>query len=177
MMGKTHVISGVALGCFVFSNIDILNVNIRDEKTFIIATTGLVMGSLLPDIDHPKSIISSKLKIVSIFTSRLFKHREYTHSIVGISTMTLLIGIILDLLGVNRWFNFVFLKSLFIGIATHILMDMLTFSGVSLFYPFTKKRVKLLGNYYLPGSIGGGISEMIISVISSFVIYRYLILS
>lgn len=176
MRGKTHIVGGVALGYLAFNYISILNVNISESNNLILATGGLVLGSLLPDIDHPRSTISLKIKPVGFILSKLFKHREYTHSIVGSLSMTFLIGIIINLLGVSNDINYLLIKSLFIGISSHIFLDMLTYSGVSLFYPFTKKRIRLLGNLSIPRTIEWGIWEVIIFFVSLGVIYKFVML-
>lgn len=175
MRGRTHIVGGVAIGLLAFNYIEMLNVNISESNSLILATGGLVLGALLPDIDHPRSMISLKIKPIGFILSKLFKHREYTHSIVGSLSMTFLIGILINLLGINNDINYLFLKALFIGIASHILLDMLTFHGVALLYPFTKKRIRLLGNLYLPRTLEWGIWEIIISLVSAGVIYKFVV--
>ncbi|MCK9470720.1 MAG: metal-dependent hydrolase [Bacilli bacterium] len=173
MKGRTHMVSGVALGYLAFNSMEILNVNLNDSKTLLLVTGGLVLGSLLPDIDHPRSMISLRVKPIGFIVSKLFKHREYTHSIIGSLSMTFLIGILLNLLNIETNINFIFLKALFSGIASHIILDMLTFHGVALLYPFTKKRIRLLGNLYIPRTLEWGLWEIIISLVSVGVIYNF----
>ena len=173
MKGRTHIAGGLALGYLAFNYIDNLNVNLNDSKTLIIASSGLILGALLPDIDHPRSMLSLKIKPIGFIASKLFKHREYTHSIVGSISMTLLMGLLIKYLGLDNGMNYLILKSLFIGIVSHVLLDMLTFYGVALFYPFTKKRIRLLGDCYIPKTVEWGIWEVIIFLVSSGVIYRF----
>lgn len=80
MLYKTHIAGGLALGYIAFSKVPMFNVDMTQSKTLIIITSGLVVGSLFPDIDHKNSYLSRKIKPLSFITSKLFKHREFTHS-------------------------------------------------------------------------------------------------
>ena len=44
-----------------------------------------VAGPLSPDIDHPKSWVGRRMKLISIPISKLFGHRGITHSIVAVA--------------------------------------------------------------------------------------------
>lgn len=92
----------------------------------------VVVGSLLPDIDHPGSKLGRRVPIIS-HIMYLFGHRGITHS--------LLFVLILALLG--EFVSPVF-YGLAIGSAVHIAGDMLTPSGVPFFWPH-KRRYSLLG--------------------------------
>lgn len=96
MLYKTHIAGGLALGYILFNKVPMLNVDITESKTLIIITSGLVLGSLFPDIDHKNSYLSRKLKPVSFITSKVFKHREFTHSIVGTISISYLMYFILS---------------------------------------------------------------------------------
>lgn len=174
MMGRTHIVGGVALGYLTLNNIDKFNVNLNDKNTLIIVTAGLIIGSLLPDIDHPRSTISLKIRPIGFIVSKLFRHREYTHSIVGAITMSLLSYMLLSYFNLTRDIAYVFIISLTIGIISHILLDMLNKTGVALFYPFTRKRVRLLGRYYIPIGMGWSRFEIVIFLLFSGLIYRFI---
>lgn len=141
MLYKTHIAGGLALGYITFNNFNILNVDVRESNTLIVITAGLILGSLFPDIDHKKSYLSQKVKPISFITSKIFRHREFTHSIVGTVIVSYLLYTILSKVNIEPIYTNMFLKSFVIGIASHIFLDMLTVSGVVLFYPFYKKRV------------------------------------
>lgn len=92
---------------------------------------GGILGSLLPDIDHPKSTISLKLK------SYLFiRHRGFTHSLTALLLLILLAPWGEKILHYNLY------QGIIIGIISHIFLDSLTPSGVQLFFP-CKKRFSL----------------------------------
>ena len=138
---KTHIAGGLAFGYVLFSKIPTLNVDIRESKSLIIITSGLILGSLFPDIDHRNSYLSRKIKPISFITSKLFKHREFTHSIAGTILVSYLIYIILGRTNIEIMYSSMFNKAFTIGIISHIILDMMTVSGVILFYPIYKKRV------------------------------------
>ena len=138
---KTHIAGGLALGYILFNKIPMLNVDIRESKSLIIITSGLILGSLFPDIDHRNSYLSRKIKPISFITSKLFKHREFTHSIVGTITVSYLLYLILDRTNIETMYSSMFNEAFTIGIISHIILDMMTVSGVVLFYPIYKKRI------------------------------------
>lgn len=156
--GKTHIAGGIALGYLAFNNIDILNVNLCDEKTFLLATAGLTLGALLPDIDHPRSTITNKVKPIGYTFSIVFKHRGFTHSLLGSIIMTFLLAILFAALNINKAAMPILLKSIYIGIISHILLDMLTPTGVCILYPSNKR-------YSIGGFRIGGFGELILGFI------------
>src|SRR3954470_24677763 len=44
-----------------------------------------VLGSLLPDIDHPKSWVGKRVWPVSLVCAKLFGHRGMTHSLIAVA--------------------------------------------------------------------------------------------
>lgn len=75
-----------------------------------------LLGSVLPDIDHKDSLLGKAIP----FAPKIFSHRGFTHSLAFTAACWLLS------------------PYLACGVALHILMDMLTVSGVRLFHPFGK---------------------------------------
>ena len=95
---------------------------------------GVILGSLLPDIDHPKSYLGRQLPFISVPIFKLFGHRGFTHSLLSLS--------ILGVATAKYWaVNPLLWGGLLLGYFSHILADMCTPSGVPLFYPH-KKRYK-----------------------------------
>lgn len=143
MLYKTHIAGGLALGYIGFSKIGMLNVDITESKSLVIITTGLILGSLFPDIDHKNSYLSRKIKPLSFITSKIFRHREFTHSIVGTISVSYLLYLILAKTSMGPIYSTMFNSAFTIGVISHILLDMMTVSGVVLFYPIYKRRVRL----------------------------------
>lgn len=142
---KTHIVGGLALGLVAFNNIDILGVDINVSTNLAIASGGLIFGALFPDIDKHNSYLSKRIKPISMITSKVLKHREFTHSIVGTIILSLIMNIILNRLNLNIETINILSLSFTIGIISHILLDMFTVAGVVLFYPIYKKKVRFGG--------------------------------
>ena len=90
-----------------------------------------LFGSLIPDIDSPKSLIGWIFRPLSNFFELVFGHRGIFHS--------LFFAILLS--GVIWMFSHRFALAFFIGYSSHLLIDGFTRQGVMLFYPF-KARLK-----------------------------------
>ncbi|ATA21932.1 MAG: metal-dependent hydrolase [Gibbsiella quercinecans] len=93
---------------------------------------GALLTSLLPDIDHPNSVLGQRLRWVSAPIARAFGHRGFTHSLLAI-----LGGIALFHMNIPRgWFIPAdALHAMIIGYFSHLLADMLTPAGVPLLWP------------------------------------------
>ncbi len=105
-----------------------------NNEAQIIFLSGAAIGSLLPDIDEPRSYIGLKFPYLSIPLKLLgIKHRTITHSIWFVFIF-LLPGILL---------KNIFLIGMAFGVFMHLIGDMLTKGGVPLFYPYNKKYTLL----------------------------------
>ena len=85
-----------------------------------------VLGSLLPDIDHPQSWAGRKMRVISVLLSALVGHRGVTHSALAI----LACGLLLGMAGPHAT-----AAPLLVGYLSHLLADSLTPSGVPLLWP------------------------------------------
>ncbi len=163
MTGKTHLAIGTAATIYLATAIGM------EVNTLLIA--GAALGSLLLDIEHPKSLINSKiLPIKNKFVlmvllvglgiyiliggfgqpSRLMKAISIFLFLAGISshrtfTHSILgLGVILYSCYLMAAYND--LKSLSIGIAIgatcHIVADLFTHNGTALLYPLDKSRMR-----------------------------------
>lgn len=74
-------------------------------------------GGLLCDIDCPTSLLGQKVR----FLSNVFEHRSFTHSLL----------FALICLPLNVWLS--------LGVLTHIILDMMTPSGVRLLFPLRNR--------------------------------------
>ncbi|KAB3535627.1 metal-dependent hydrolase [Alkaliphilus pronyensis] len=164
MTGKTHIALGTAVAVTLFPPAGI--------TATVSLIGGAVVGSLIPDIDHPKAMINQKilpfknklfkillftsiglfmltgglgppndlLKILSIFiiVAGLSSHREFTHSIAGIGVELYICYLI------TQYYDMYYLSlGLGIGAVIHIIADLFTSNGVALFYPLSKRRIKM----------------------------------
>jgi len=91
----------------------------------------LVIGAMLPDIDHPRSKIGQKYWMVSMFT----KHRGAFHSI-----FLPLVFLVLAWIFVPQAMSAVL--GLAVGYIAHLIGDAITVTGIRPFLPLTKFRIK-----------------------------------
>lgn len=157
MTGATHKLGGLAAGIFL-----IYITGQNDLPTETVILMGSVLGSLVPDIDNPRSSISMRFPLVRMgvgagqgivrgiaaFLPRklqkhirsLAGHRGMSHSpcmAVLLSGLVLLAGQIMQRPSLG-WMA----AGLFVGMISHIILDMFA-GGVPLGMPFTTVRVTL----------------------------------
>lgn len=125
MTGKTHI----ACGVFIGTHYAVSHAYNISQFAAIIGTSALF--SIVPDICHAGSKIGRRIWPVSALIRVLFGHRTVTHSIL----FMLLVSTVLYLLQVQN----VYIISANLGIMSHLILDMMTPSGVTLFFPWTKK--------------------------------------
>jgi inner membrane protein len=106
-----------------------------------------VIGSLLPDIDHPKSWVGRRARPISTIISALFGHRGLTHSLLAVIGCALLLrrdGLPLSIVA-----------PLAVGYLSHLGGDLLTPRGLRLAWP-------LKGTWALPLCRAGSPLEPIV---------------
>lgn len=96
--------------------------------TLVFGVAWVLLASVLPDIDHPGSLISGVL-VLPLFT--LFSgHREETHSILAIIISSIIF-----------WIYEPFYGACFsLGYFSHLFADSLTVSGVPFLWGITERR-------------------------------------
>lgn len=88
-----------------------------------------IVGSLIPDIDQTQSTIGKALPFLSKQISKL-GHRTYTHSVL-----------LWVVLGVLCYFKLpLWVMGLFVGVASHLLLDAMTIHGIPLYCLGTKEN-------------------------------------
>tara|TARA_Y100000034_G_scaffold17454_1_gene19090 strand:+ start:7183 stop:7641 length:459 start_codon:yes stop_codon:yes gene_type:complete len=116
---------------------------VNNKLIFIIVA---LFATYIPDIDTKKSKIGKYLIFRPI--QWFSKHRGIIHSLVFLFFLTFLLWLFFPEVS----FGF------FVGFGSHLISDSLTVRGVSLFFPFSRKKIS--------GIIKtGGISETIIFVV------------
>ncbi|OTA20732.1 hydrolase [Xenorhabdus beddingii] len=93
---------------------------------------GVLLASLLPDIDHPSSTLGRLFRFISIPISRLCGHRGFTHSLLA-----LMVGIILFQTEIPADWPIPtdFVHAMVVGYISHLIADMLTPAGIPLLWP------------------------------------------
>ena len=136
MRTPNHIIGGL-----VFTGIcsSLSGVNLFASP---LQTSVAITASLLPDIDHPKSLIGTLLKPLSLTINRRYGHRTVTHSGVTLAALTLAIAIAEKLSSGANSLALVFFFAYF----SHLMLDMMTLQGVPLLYPITKNPFVIPSN-------------------------------
>lgn len=118
MLGNTHIVGGITAS-LAFAQIS-------NESPIVLVGAGVV-GALLPDICHSGSKIGRTFRISSKIVNKLFGHRSFTHSLLFL----FLVAILLDALVPYRSVTI----GILLGMASHFILDMGTKKGVKLFFP------------------------------------------
>jgi len=126
MTAPNHIIGGVVV-TGVFGGI--AGINILEKWEYIVIC---IIFSLLPDIDHPGSIMGRIFKPISRFINRNYGHRTITHNLAAMGVVCFFAWLVSK--GLNSEAPITFL--VFGGYFSHLIFDMMTVAGVPLFYPF-----------------------------------------
>jgi len=120
MLYRTHLAFGFFLA-LVF-------LPVLSPRNQILFLAIVLISSLLPDIDHPKSKLGKHIKIIGF----LFEHRGFFHSL-------LFLGIVYAVLFYFFQKNIYFIPFV-IGYTSHLFLDGLTRQGIMPFHPLSKMR-------------------------------------
>lgn len=129
MTSPNHIVGGIAITGVSLSFWDI---NIFGQSSYL----GVVIfASLLPDIDHTKSIIGKLFFPIAKYLDKNFGHRTITHSLTFFVPLTLVVAFVeRSFISSNLVYTYIFL----FGFLSHLILDMLTVQGIPLFYPFLR---------------------------------------
>ena len=175
MTGKSHIATGIAYAvlaadALAFMNMShIENINtVPDTVTDFLLDNGTIpmffyvgcavilyiLGTILPDIDSPGSLVGRHVYIP-------VEHRTWTHSLWPL--------IVLLLVGIK--FRLVFMLGL--GYFTHLFADSYSYAGVDWFYPHKSKHhvIKLYKAGKPSEYILDCITYLILIIITGFTIY------
>ena len=149
MMGQTHLAGGVALAITAEAVSRKMDFTLFETAITLDVASGLMVAaavgiagiaSLLPDLDHAKSKVSNlnvATRLTSAAVRRVTTHRSGTHWLATCLVLTGMIYFFWPSLAI--WF--------FIGYASHLLLDMMTISGVKVFRPFSSRTYYLLPKF------------------------------
>lgn len=133
MMGTTH--TAFALLCYY--TIAYLAQLPFDKPMVLIL---LIIGSLLPDIDHPSAFLAQQsylFRRVSRSVDKLVTHRGMIHSFLAAIAATFIVWIIAWL---YRW-EMLAIAGFFTGYISHLTIDSLNPTGIKWLQPFSKAKV------------------------------------
>lgn len=119
-MYKSHVATGLA-------SLSILSV-LQISQINVITICLAIFFSILPDIDHPKSVIGRYLPFISYPLDKLAGHRTLTHSVLSLA----IVSISLLILPLE------YSSVIVVAFASHLILDYFTLQGIQLFFPKPK---------------------------------------
>lgn len=148
---KTHTTGGFLLGLLfigpflanLFDTFNLVSISIM----YFLYSYFLYLGSISPDIDHPSSHIGKNFTLISKKIYSKYGHRTITHSlfcVLYLMAFSCLVFIILKLFFYNIYLQYkIYIFPIpigfILGYISHIILDMFSPRGVSLFYPYEKK--------------------------------------
>lgn len=150
MRGRTHAAAGVLIGLALATNGQPLG------GMMMGALGGL--GALIPDIDHPRSMIGRRTGPIGNALRLAVNHRGVSHSGVAAAII-----ILVALWVPAAWRPYTLAASL--GYASHLCLDALTGAGIPLFWPI-KHRFTLL-----PLRTGGVVEGILFILLLLAVVY------
>jgi inner membrane protein len=129
-MGDSHRFTGVISGSLVAVA---AGLDPGKAVAFIAITT---VSALLPDMDHPGATLPRMLgwpgRALAARISAVVGHRTLTHSVLGIGLLVIGLAFVP---GIPAFC----LAAVVLGCLTHIIGDMITVSGVPLFWPHKRE--------------------------------------
>jgi len=158
MLAPTHSVFGIFLTLTILA---IFGVQASLHWTIILAG---IIGSLVPDLDMPKSMIGRVFFFISVPLERRFGHRTITHSLLGWLIATLIFTVLITILtfltsygiqtffpnGVPLYFGILsidlglttrWVAAFSIGYISHLILDMFTLRGSQFFWPEPSRDV------------------------------------
>lgn len=134
MMGTTH--AAFALLCYY-----VIAYFAGLPFDALMVLTLLIIGSLLPDIDHPRGFLARQFYLfrrTSRGVSRFVKHRGIVHSLLATLIATAIVWVIAM---VYRW-EVLAVACFFLGFISHLAADSLNPTGIKWLQPFSKAKVR-----------------------------------
>lgn len=195
MNGKTH--AGMAAVTYI-AICDKLPCKFSLTSIFV-----LLLASMLPDADHPKSFINKYILIfknknsktvfyfcagiivlwynlltssntilwavgISLIAIGVSNHRNgFSHSVTGMIIFSIIAGYIgnkLNNTSVIYWFM--------LGYGMHLICDMVTNRGISLFYPFISKKFKFPITYSMSSRSGKFFENLLMAASLIYIIIQ-----
>lgn len=131
MLGKTHITFGILFALPLYISFGGGN---------LIFLMSAAFGSLLPDIDHPRSFISTLHPSTQFFSrhiSKIVTHRGIFHTLIA-AVVTFILVILLTLyFHASLLYPFFF----FIGYISHLASDSLNPTGIRWLGPFRERKI------------------------------------
>lgn len=129
MTGRTHLLIGLSIGCVIADQAP-LNLPLRAG---VIAAAAI--AALIPDVDHPRAIISGYLPGVGHAARLVVSHRGATHTAIFAAAIVALLLVVAAPMHI--------VMAAGAGVVSHLAADMLTPAGVPLLMPVSRRAFRL----------------------------------
>lgn len=140
MLAPTHSVFGIFMTLIILA---LFGIQLSLHWTIILFA---IIGSIIPDIDHPRSTVGKLFRFISDPLERRYGHRTITHSIFGWFLSTIIFSFFVCVLfGVLNFFrisnfdigNLVprWVGAFSISYFSHLILDMLNPRGSQMFWP------------------------------------------
>ncbi|WWO98711.1 MAG: metal-dependent hydrolase [Candidatus Dasytiphilus stammeri] len=127
MTSRSHMIFGIAIA-IAAKRFHWTSIITYGDWWHIIPSA--MLTSLLPDIDHPRSLIGQRFKLLSYPIAHIFGHRGFTHSLLAVLVVGYLTFLITKIFPADVQYG------MLIGYISHLTADFLTSAGIPLLWPF-----------------------------------------
>jgi inner membrane protein len=164
MLAPTHSVFGIFLTLIILA---VFGVQWGLHWSIILFA---ILGAIMPDIDHPKSIIGKLFYPISVPLERRYGHRTITHSLAGWAIFSFIFALIMIIPSfVIRNSEFVILAprwiaAFSISYFSHLVLDMFNKRGSQMFWPDPGRDVIPKNPKYRPES-GAGIELLIFFIL------------
>lgn len=181
MLAPTHSVFGIFLTLIFLA---VFGIQWSLHWTIILVA---VFGAIVPDIDHPKSVIGKLFYPLSSYLERKFGHRTITHSFIGWGIASLAFAFLVLLMylislalrsfseggGFVSGFGFSisnlaprWIAAFSISYFSHLILDMFNKRGAQMFWPDTGRDVLPKNPRFRPES--GSKEEVLIFIVLFF---------
>ncbi|WP_051302502.1 metal-dependent hydrolase [Salibacterium aidingense] len=163
MTATTHQLTGVLFGICTMTLFNLFTLT-ADALNHVLLFYGLIVfGSLLPDLDTPRSKLGGRFPFffISFPLNWLFGHRTWSHSLMFVCLTFItgwMVGAFLDW----EWY---LCSALAIGVLSHVVGDYFFDGGVPLFYPFQKRKYRFIVTARTKRPHEWNISENIVAIL------------
>jgi inner membrane protein len=172
MLAPTHSVFGIFLTLIFLA---VFGIQLSLHWSIILVA---ILGAIIPDIDHPRSVIGRTFPFISIPLERRYGHRTITHSFIGwffssivFSVVVVFISLIYAILIrsadplsnplIARW-----VAAFSISYFSHLILDMFNPRGSQMFWPDTGRDVLPKNPRFRPES--GSREEIFIFIVLFF---------
>ncbi len=146
MLAPTHSVFGIFLTLIFLA---VFGIQWGLHWTIILVA---IFGAIVPDIDHPRSVIGKLFPFISIPLERKYGHRTITHSFIGWAIFTAIFALIVLFAALIFGFIFKFdawiwelaprwTAAFSISYMSHLILDMFNRRGSQMFWPDTSRDV------------------------------------